>query len=216
MTLSACDRDRTRIEEFPGIDLSLMDSTVNPADDFFRYVNGTWLATTEIPAVEEPERPLTEDDVLREHAHFISLLEEQNYDAADIAAKRVIEMSIRFYGPQSHETAKALINLAVVLLGDHFSGNERTHWVGRNAAVLTLGLGRLLDRLAGESVLACGHKAINRVLIARALGRPSRGVLQIPQPQACRTVLHRADSGAWSAEMIGDSSHLPPELRSES
>ena len=36
-----------------------------------------------------------------------------------------------------------LVNLAVVLLGDNFSGNERTHWVGRNAAVLTLGLASL-------------------------------------------------------------------------
>lgn len=36
-----------------------------------------------------------------------------------------------------------LVNLAVVLLGDHFSGTERTHWVGRNAAVLTLGLAAL-------------------------------------------------------------------------
>ena len=67
------------------------------------------------PASEaQPQRPATEDDVLREHARFIALLEEQNYDAADVAAKRVIEMSIKVFGPQSQETAKALINLAVV------------------------------------------------------------------------------------------------------
>ena len=65
-------------------------------------------------AAEEPERPLTEEDLLREHARFVRLLGEQNYDAADIAAKRVIEMSIKIYGPQSHETAKALNNLGVV------------------------------------------------------------------------------------------------------
>ena len=63
---------------------------------------------------DEPERPLAEEDVLREYARFVRLLEEQNYDAADIAAKRVIEMSIKIYGPQSHETAKALNNLGVV------------------------------------------------------------------------------------------------------
>ncbi len=33
-----------------------------------------------------------------------------------------------------------LVNLAVVLLGDHFEGAERTFWVGRNGAVLTVGL----------------------------------------------------------------------------
>ena len=33
-----------------------------------------------------------------------------------------------------------LINLGVVLIGDHFEGEERTTWIGRNAAVLTIGL----------------------------------------------------------------------------
>ena len=33
-----------------GIELSSMDTSVRPQDDFFRYVNGTWLDTTEIPA----------------------------------------------------------------------------------------------------------------------------------------------------------------------
>ena len=66
------------------------------------------------PDSGEADGPPTEEDVLAEYARFISLLEDQNYDAADIAAKRVIEMSIRIYGPQSHETAKALNNLGVV------------------------------------------------------------------------------------------------------
>jgi len=33
-----------------GVDLTAMDKTVNPGDDFFRYVNGAWFAKTEIPA----------------------------------------------------------------------------------------------------------------------------------------------------------------------
>ena len=33
-----------------GIDLAGMDRTVKPGDDFFRYVNGKWAATTQIPA----------------------------------------------------------------------------------------------------------------------------------------------------------------------
>jgi tetratricopeptide (TPR) repeat protein len=65
-------------------------------------------------AAGEPDGLPTEDDVLREYSRFLSLLDERNYDAADIAAKRVIEMSIRIYGPQSHQTAKALNNLGVV------------------------------------------------------------------------------------------------------
>jgi tetratricopeptide (TPR) repeat protein len=59
-------------------------------------------------------REITEQDMLLEHARFVTYIDEQNYDQADISAKRVIEMAIRLYGPQSHETAKALNNLGVV------------------------------------------------------------------------------------------------------
>jgi len=38
-----------------GVDLAQMDTTVRPGDDFFKYVNGKWLATAEIP----PDRPVT-------------------------------------------------------------------------------------------------------------------------------------------------------------
>jgi len=77
--------------------------------------------------------------------------------------------------------------------------------------------GRALEVLAtaGERVLAVGHKALNRVLIARALGRDSKGVWGIAQPQACRTVL-AGEGGRFRAELLGDVSHLPPELRSDS
>jgi putative endopeptidase len=34
----------------PGINLDLMDKSVKPGDDFFRYVNGAWFDKTEIPA----------------------------------------------------------------------------------------------------------------------------------------------------------------------
>jgi predicted metalloendopeptidase len=34
----------------PGVDLAGMDRTVKPGDDFFRYANGHWIDTTEIPA----------------------------------------------------------------------------------------------------------------------------------------------------------------------
>ncbi|MGI9233042.1 MAG: peptidase M13, partial [Woeseiaceae bacterium] len=33
-----------------GIDLQYMDTSVKPGDDFFAYVNGTWLENTEIPS----------------------------------------------------------------------------------------------------------------------------------------------------------------------
>jgi putative endopeptidase len=33
-----------------GIDLEYMDTSIAPGDDFYRYINGTWLVNTEIPA----------------------------------------------------------------------------------------------------------------------------------------------------------------------
>lgn len=43
----ACEQPQ---EKNPGgIDLSLMDTEVRPQDDFYNYVNGTWMKNTEIP-----------------------------------------------------------------------------------------------------------------------------------------------------------------------
>jgi endothelin-converting enzyme/putative endopeptidase len=39
---------KTTVKE-PGINISYFDNKVKPADDFFRFVNGTWLDKTEIP-----------------------------------------------------------------------------------------------------------------------------------------------------------------------
>ena len=68
----------------------------------------------ETPVADQDEQPATEEDLLREFGRFRQLLEEKNFDAADIAAKRVVQMSIEIFGPQSAETAKALNNLAIV------------------------------------------------------------------------------------------------------
>ena len=41
-----------------GVDLSGMDRRVKPGDDFFRYVNGAWFDTAEIPARPHHDRVL--------------------------------------------------------------------------------------------------------------------------------------------------------------
>jgi MFS family permease len=50
--------------------------------------------------------------------------------------------------------AAGLVNLAIVLISDHFTGDARTHWIGRNAAVLTAALATfpLLSGLITEFV----------------------------------------------------------------
>jgi len=42
-------QEKTAVKE-PGINVSYFDNKVKPADDFFRFVNGTWLDKTEIPS----------------------------------------------------------------------------------------------------------------------------------------------------------------------
>lgn len=50
--LSACaegGKTTAEAEESHGINLEYMDTSVSPKEDFYRYVNGTWLDETEIP-----------------------------------------------------------------------------------------------------------------------------------------------------------------------
>lgn len=47
ITITSCDQ---KLETYPGLDLTAMDTSVSPKDDFYRYVNGTWIDSTEIPA----------------------------------------------------------------------------------------------------------------------------------------------------------------------
>ncbi|MCB0504945.1 MAG: M13 family metallopeptidase [Cyclobacteriaceae bacterium] len=48
-TFFACAPKESTTEEMPAIVLDNMDTTINPADDFFSYVNGNWVKKTEIP-----------------------------------------------------------------------------------------------------------------------------------------------------------------------
>jgi len=49
MGLSANAQNETP-KKTPGINVPFMDKSVKPSDDFFKFVNGTWLKNTEIPA----------------------------------------------------------------------------------------------------------------------------------------------------------------------
>jgi tetratricopeptide (TPR) repeat protein len=94
----------------PYAELGLIDESAPIADDGMVVDD---LAEAP-PAEDTAPREISEQDMLLEHARFVTYVDEQNYDQADISAKRVIEMAIRLHGPQSHETAKALNNLGVV------------------------------------------------------------------------------------------------------
>ncbi len=77
-----------------------------------------------VPVADEvvPPAPqpgvITEDQLLEEFARYRRLLQSGTLDEADVAAKRIVEMAIRVYGPQSRETASALNNLGIVQHGN--------------------------------------------------------------------------------------------------
>jgi putative endopeptidase len=63
-------KEATKQNETTGINLSYMDKSVNPADNFNQYVNGSWLDKTEIPSDRtrwgsfDELRKNTDDDVM--------------------------------------------------------------------------------------------------------------------------------------------------------
>ena len=66
-------------------------------------------------ALPEPQQDeVSEERLLTEFARYRVLLQEGTLDEADVAAKRIVEMAIKVYGPRSRETANALNNLGIV------------------------------------------------------------------------------------------------------
>lgn len=63
----------------------------------------------------EADNTLTaEEQLSAEFERYRRLIDEDAMDEADASAKRIVEMVIRLYGPQSLEASKALNNLALV------------------------------------------------------------------------------------------------------
>lgn len=50
LLVAACGGPESQRAQGLGIDVANFDTSVRPQDDFFRYVNGTWLENTKIPA----------------------------------------------------------------------------------------------------------------------------------------------------------------------
>src|SRR5690606_38084603 len=91
----ACKTDKTEphAEDSPHvINLADMDTTVRPAEDFFRYVNGTWLDENPIPDDETiwgsfgALRKKTNEDVLN---ILKNAMDDPNIEAGSDQAKAV-------------------------------------------------------------------------------------------------------------------------------
>ncbi|WP_323846942.1 M13 family metallopeptidase [Microbulbifer magnicolonia] len=71
-----------------GIDLNAMDTSVRPQDDFFAYVNGTWMKNTEIPADKSRWGGFT---ILRDKSteQVKALIMEAGENASSAGAKQI-------------------------------------------------------------------------------------------------------------------------------
>jgi tetratricopeptide (TPR) repeat protein len=70
--------------------------------------------STEVPGLQPPVDASDEDQLIFQYNRYLQLMQNRVYDEADSVAKRVVELSLRVWGPQSTEFSKALINLAIV------------------------------------------------------------------------------------------------------
>nr|WP_298999088.1 M13 family metallopeptidase [uncultured Allomuricauda sp.] len=83
-------KETAEVEKIPGIVLENMDTTVSPKEDFYNYVNGSWMKNTEIPEDRtrwggfSVLRKSTDADVLQILA---DARESGKYDAATDQAK---------------------------------------------------------------------------------------------------------------------------------
>src|SRR5687767_11991715 len=87
-----------------GVDLTAMDSSVKPGDDFFRYVNGAWAKRTEIAA----DRTFVGiDSVLNDQldCDVRSIVEDMAKDSAN--SGRIGQQVGDFYGSWMDETTIA-------------------------------------------------------------------------------------------------------------
>ena len=91
--LHSCKSTSDKVQQKSyGIQPEFMDTSVKPSEDFYKYVNGTWLKNTEIPADRtrwgsfDELRKNTDDDVM---AILNEAVQNKNLDAKSDQAKAV-------------------------------------------------------------------------------------------------------------------------------
>lgn len=73
-------------QSLQSIDLKALDLTINPADDFFLFANGTWIANTQIPASESRWGSFNELEQANNHK-LISILKEAAQNPGELGSQ---------------------------------------------------------------------------------------------------------------------------------
>ncbi len=178
--LAACGQqgepaaDAKTVEQKPlvsGIDKSNFDTSVRPQDDFFRYVNGGWLARTEIPADKSNYGSF---NVLADNAEvqLRQIIEEAA--AANAAAGTDTQKVGDFYSTFMDETAVEALGMkpvkpqldAIAAIADH----EQV--LAHMAEMFTLGVDVPVAGFVGADAKNSTQYAL--ILWQNGLGMPDR------------------------------------------
>ena len=82
-------------QHYPAFDVMNMDKSVKPGDDFFRYVNGTWLKNNPIPADKNSFSSF--EELFEKNRHDISSIIETAATAKDVQPGSITDKIGTFY-----------------------------------------------------------------------------------------------------------------------
>src|SRR6185369_6659690 len=105
LILAACSKPQPAAEApkapkplVSGVELANFDKSIRPQDDFYRYVNGTWLKTAKIPA-DKPEYGSFEKLADDSEMHLRGIIEEtagKQTKAADSEEQKIGDLYASF------------------------------------------------------------------------------------------------------------------------
>ena len=74
------------VKKYPAFDVQNMDTTIKPGDDFFAYVNGTWLKNNPIPADKNARSAI--EGLFEKNRSDIKAIIEEAAAAKDVQARQ--------------------------------------------------------------------------------------------------------------------------------
>lgn len=121
------------------VDAELLDITDSALDESAPPEQG--------PLTEEASEEQDRAELLRSFELYKSSIANGMYDEADTLAKRIVELSIKLYGINSHDSAKALTNLGIV---QYHNKDFESAQLNYQAAIDIIE--RIEDRLHGDLI----------------------------------------------------------------
>ncbi len=170
-----------------GVDLTAMDPTVKPGDDFFLFVNGTWMKKTEIPAERSSIGAFQLLRILSETRmkDMIAALQAKPYASLSVEEKKLRDLYEAFVDTKTIEAnglAPAKADLATI-------ANARTlEDVARDMASQKLQTASVFN--LGIGVDEKDPNAYSVVLAQGGLGMPDRDYYLKDDPHWRRRATH--------------------------